>query len=295
MGVEAEFDLLKLEAGDSVLELAPAIGGGVASLDIGGHEILRRADWDALQRRSPLGLAEFPMAPWVNRVAGGRCLIDGEEIDVSSDPAADPLGLHGLAWRRPWAIAERCIDMALLKLDWPGGPMWPFPFEMTRRFVVGADRLTVEAVLRNTGDRRMPAALGFHPYFPSSGAVLRATVAGAWINAPDGIPQRWSAIADAARLTAGVAVRDLDLDHCFTGWDGQAMLGWPTHALIIDADPPTSFLQVYTPKDAGYFCIEPQTAMPDALNRTLGEGGLQMLAPLQSLTLRLQLRTSPGA
>ena len=295
MGVERGIEQVRLEVGGAVLDLAPRIGGGIAGLAIAGRDILRRAEPGALVARSPLGLAEFPMAPWVNRVANGRFTAFGEQVHVASDPGSDPLGLHGLAWRLPWSIVEQRTDMTSLRLDWPGGPRWPYPFEMTRRFVLSPDRLAIDAVLRNLGRRPMPAALGFHPYFPSSSAMLQATVAGAWTTSPEGIPAIWSRGPDAERLTAGVAVSDLDLDHCFTGWSGRAVLAWPTHQIAIETEPAARFLQVYAPPGGAYVCVEPQTAMPDALNRAPEDGGLTILAPQEVLTLRLRLLFSPAA
>jgi aldose 1-epimerase len=292
VGVEPGNDQVRLEVGGAVLELAPGIGGGIAGLSILGRDILRRADPDALASGYPLGLAEFPMAPWVNRVAGGRFSDSGTVVQVTADAQNDPLGLHGLAWRLPWAVAERTADMALLRLDWAGEARWPYPFELTRRFVLCSDHLAIDARLRNLGTRPMPAALGFHLYFSSHGAALQAAVKGAWAVTADGIPTSWSETLDAERLSAGAAVRSLDLDHCFTGWDGRAALTGPTHRIAIATEPAASFLQVYAPPDADFFCVEPQTAMPDALNRDLREGGLTMLGKQQVLALRLRLHWS---
>ncbi len=69
--------MLRLDHAGSVLELAPEIGGGVARLMLAGHEILRPTSPRAIIAGSPLGLSEFPMAPWVNRVAAGKFGLDG--------------------------------------------------------------------------------------------------------------------------------------------------------------------------------------------------------------------------
>ena len=295
MGVERGKFPVRLEAGDAVLDLAARIGGGMAGLSIAGQDILRRAKPDALAAGSPLGLAEFPMAPWVNRVAGGRFADAGAVVQVTSDANSDPLGLHGLAWRLPWVVDEQTADTALLRLDWAGEARWPYPFRLTRHFVLSADHLAIEACLRNLGNRPMPAALGFHPYFPSRGAMLQASVSGAWAVAPDGIPTAWGQTPDAEQLSAGAAVSGLDLDHCFTGWNGEAELNWPSHRIAIATEPAAAFLQVYTPPGEDFFCVEPQTAMPDALNRDLRESGLMMLGANQVLAMRLRMHWSrPG-
>ena len=53
------------------------------------------------------------------------------------------------------------------------------------------------------------------------------------------------------------------LDNCFTGWNGEARIPGPR----IHADGIFGNLQVFTPAGADFFCVEPVSHVPDAINR----------------------------
>lgn len=277
---------VSLKVGDAELKLAPELGGGVAGLKLGGRDILRPAGGDS---RSPLALAEFPMAPWVNRLAGGRFVWNGAEVRVSDAPGHDPQGLHGIAWRAQWTVAELSENVALLAMSWAGGDGFPFAFEISRRFELAEDRLRASMRLRNTGAREMPAAMGFHPYFPSPGAVLTAAVSRGWTTDADNLPAARAMAAEAALLAAGAQVQQLQLDTCFDGWDGLAQIAWPSHAIEMRATF-APFLQVYTPAGADFFCVEPQSAMPDGFNRPSATAGWTRLGAGEEIALDFEIR-----
>ncbi len=281
--------LLRLRTGNAELLIAPEIGGGIAALRFGGIEALRPASAKNLADGDPLGLAEFPMAPFVNRVAGNSFSWHGQRITLAPAKAGSGEALHGIAWQQPWQVMETQPDAALLAVEIMPTQAWPFACRLTRRFTMSPRALRVDMMLSAGPDQAMPAALGFHPYFPAAGATIAAQTQSAWIASPEGIPTSVHAIPAVEQLCGGVSVGALDLDHCFTGWDGNARLYWPSHALTLRAAPNPGFLQIYTPKGADYFCIEPQSAMPDAFNRPAETSGAMRLAPGQSQSLRLEI------
>jgi aldose 1-epimerase len=271
--------LLHLRKGRATLDLAPSIGGGIAALRIGERDVLRPASSDALDRREPRGLAEFPLAPYVNRIRDGRFSWQGESFTIAHPCPGERHPLHGLAWQRAWQVVSVSAAHAVLSLQSPQSAEWPFPFELTRAFTLEDDTLSIDMRLRAAGDRPMPAAIGSHPYFPAAKAVLRARVAEIWTTSEDGIPVVRTPSPDAARLAAGVAVADLALDHCFTTLDGTVSIVRPGLHLTMDTHPRQPFVHIYTPAGANYFCVEPQSAMPDAVNQAAGDSGLRLLGP----------------
>jgi aldose 1-epimerase len=82
-------------------------------------------------------------------------------------------------------------------------------------------------------------------------------------------------------FAAGRAVREVALDHGFVGWSGNAVMGWPDRTVTLTA-PECRFLHVYTPKNRGFFCVEPQNAAPGALNR----GEAAVVAPGERARIR---------
>lgn len=284
---------LRLEAGASLLVLAPR-HGAIARLVLAGREILRQAPEQGSNAADPLHMGEFPMAPWVNRIAGGRFTWDGRETDVSSGPGGDPQGLHGVCWRTSWSVVDSAPSEAVLGMEWRATEGWPFPFRCRRRFTLTGDQLAIDCSLQNTGVHTMPAALGFHPYFPATGARLTAATSGAWLTDAAGLPAAQGLEDVSARMRDGLKVGEEVLDNCFVGWDGSARIAWPTHAIMMRTAPPLRFLQIYAPAGAGHFCVEPQSAMPDAFNRDPGAGGLVTLDPGAILSASLYIRLVPA-
>ncbi len=115
-----------------------------------------------------------------------------------------------------------------------------------------------------------PFGIGFHPYFPDAAdARLTAAVTGAWMVDADLIPTRWAPGAPFADWGTGAAVRGAELiDHCHTGWDGEATIarGPGRPKLRVTASPNLAHLHIYAPPQEDFFCIEPVSHAPNALN-----------------------------
>ncbi len=73
-------------------------------------------------------------------------------------------------------------------------------------------------------------------------------------------PDRW-------RHQAGQRVLESRLDNCFTGWDGAADIVAGDASLRIEASAKLRSVQVFTPSWADFFCVEPVSHVPDAVNR----------------------------
>lgn len=283
-----------LKAGNSIATLAPEVGGGISGLVLAGHAILLRERSVDADDTDPRNLGEFPMAPWVNRIANGRFAWQERQISVADGPGRDPQGLHGIGWRLSWSASDISETEVTLGFTWDGGSGWPFPFKFTRRFILEPCGLKIEARLTNLGTQPMPCAIGFHPYFPTRGAVVRAKTSGGWITDRAGLPAT-SGLADvAARMRAGLVVADESLDNCFVGWDGVVIIDWPTHTLTMRTEPALRYLQVYSPVDGDRFCFEPQSAIPDAFNRDPATSGVSVLPPGADLSASLHLHVTPA-
>ena len=284
-----------LKAGNSVATLAPDVGGGISELILAGHEILLRERNVDADDADPRNLGEFPMGPWVNRVANGRFAWQEREICVADGPGQDPQGLHGIGWRRSWSISDRSETEATLGIKWDGGAGWPFPFRLTRRFVLEPCGLKIEARLTNLGSQAMPSAIGFHPYFPTRGAVVRAKTSAGWITDGAGLPASVGLQDVAARFQPGLFIADEPLDNCFVGWDGVVVIDWPTHTVTMRTEPALRYLQVYSPVNGDRFCVEPQSAIPDAFNRDPATSGVCILPPGADFSVSLLLNVTPNA
>ncbi len=83
------------------------------------------------------------------------------------------------------------------------------------------------------------------------------------------------------------------VDNCYTGWQEPASIQQPEEGfrIVQSASAEATFLQFFTPTGADYFCAEPMSAMPDAVNRpeTPPETGLRTLMPGATFSIAMSI------
>ena len=312
MGADATegTSLVELQAGDLHLALAPGVGGSIASFtrrwqeDGRSRELhwLRPASSEGLANRNPLAMASFPLVPFCNRIREGRATFEGREIRFPPNhPAEDsPHPLHGIGWQRPWRIESAGAARAVLSLDVPAGPAWPWAFSARQVFELRAEGLTVSMTLTNEDTAAMPAGIGHHPYFPHEpGTRMTAATVQVWEADEEVMPTGLAETEVVRRLREGALLADLHTDNNFTGWSRQAVIEWPAHAggparsLVMQAEAPLDYFVLYCQRGFDYFCAEPVSQCTDWLNladrfpqKALGGS---RLAPGETLTARFTL------
>ena len=143
----------------------------------------------------------------------------------------------------------------------------------------------------------MPAGLGLHPYFVA-GPDSRLRFSSLWLWQCDGdqLPTHRDDPARLADWEAGASGRQPRLiDHCYTGWRGNAVLSAPAGEIILAARGAHS-IHIHIPPGAGIIGLEPVTQVPDAVNRpeSATETGLRILDPGQSLSLSMSITVLQG-
>ncbi|TSD84653.1 hypothetical protein FFK22_031375, partial [Mycobacterium sp. KBS0706] len=129
-------ETVQLRAGDSGVDIVPAIGGGIAAYWTGSGDA--RRDWlrpaasEALAAGSPLGLANFPLTPFSNRIREGRFRFRGREVALPLN-TRERHQLHGHGWQRPWTVLERSATRCVLVDDY-AADAWPFPYRARQEF-----------------------------------------------------------------------------------------------------------------------------------------------------------------
>jgi aldose 1-epimerase len=276
-----ETSLVTLRAGDFEAIIAPEIGGSLAALTYKGSDVLRHASAKAVSDQDPYGMACYPMLPYANRIKDGRFEWGGVSYAVPPNASPHPHPMHGVGWQSKWTVMWTEATRIGLLMEHDGSEAWPFAFAAGLAYELTPDGLTITLGLTNLSDIDAPVTFGFHPYFPSDAARITAVTSGFWEAATDCIPTRHVPKADVnGTVTTGVAVDTLRLDHCLTGWDGAALIEHSGLAVRMEADEAFSMLHLYTPEGRGYFCAEPVSAMPDALNRGVDDnpGTLRLAA-----------------
>ena len=95
--------MVQLQAGDLSLDLAPEIGGSIASFRKAGIDVMRPLTDAARSAKNVLGVASFPMIPYANRIDGNQFSFEGERYAVPPNNGAEPFNVHGTGWTSPWS------------------------------------------------------------------------------------------------------------------------------------------------------------------------------------------------
>ena len=275
---------IALHAGDLRLTLAPDLGGSILSFTKGAVDLLRSTLAGATDA---LETACFPLVPYANRLDRGRFVFGGRTASLERNMAGQPHPLHGDGWRGEWGVVDREAASATLVFD-AGGSKWPWTYAASQIVRLSPSSLRLELEVTNLDSAPGPFGIGFHPCFPrSSEARLTASVAGVWLADAELLPTRWAPGASMADWDAGAPVRGSKvIDHCHTGWAGEAWIDYgPSRPkLRLTASPELSHLHVYAPPQNDFFCVEPVSHAPNALNMAEPQAqGVRILLPGQSL------------
>ncbi|NKX53245.1 aldose 1-epimerase family protein [Arthrobacter mobilis] len=266
---------------------------------------LRLFERDGVQLTETFGDSEIPpgaagilLAPWPNRVAGGRWLLHGrpQQLDIT-EPGRGHAS-HGLLRNTGYQPVERSASAVVLRAEI--FPQHGYPFRLTHQVRYAIDDgggLAVTQSLTNHSAEPAPAALGAHPYLRLGGVEtgqLTLTVPGDTCLAADEslIPTEALPAAGALDLRGGAGVAGLALDTAYTGLrrdpdgrvrctlsapDGRSVALWQdeafpyVHILVTDRYPGRTVA----------VAVEPMTAPANAFNS--GQG-LTWLAPGETLS-----------
>ncbi|TCM21707.1 aldose 1-epimerase [Novosphingobium sp. PhB165] len=271
--------MIVLGAGDYRLELDPARGGSVTRFDWQGKALMRPASGPSI-----FDVASFPLVPFSNRIAHGRFRADSREVALAPNfPGSDhPHPLHGFGWLAAWDVVEASDFHAVLQHVHPAGE-WPWAYRARQVFHLDESGLVLGLSVTNLSAERMPAGLGFHPYFPRDHATrYRGAHRGEWRNTAECLPLMLDTRGEARDWWEGEPVDARAVDTAYTEREGPLTIEWPLRNLALTLAPSDILgtTVVFTPAGEDYFCVEPVSHATDAHNREPEE--LAWLAPGES-------------
>lgn len=278
---------ITLQAGALHLAVRPDLGGSLAGLWHQGIAVLRSIEPELL--RGPRQSACFPLLPYSNRLGQRRFTWRGRAYTTQANFDDSPHSLHGVGWLRRWHVMshEPGQESSRLSLRYPHTPdgHWPFAFEADQHITLTPHEMQLDLALRNTDTREQPAGLGWHPYFSRhANSHLKMEVTTRW--ELDALKLPTSPLAHEG-IDAGLGA--LDLDHCFGGWRGAALIRDERFLLRLSSTLP--YVVVFTPPAQAHFCVEPVSHVNNAINQ--GEPALQgmvALAPGEVLAASMTLQ-----
>jgi aldose 1-epimerase len=274
---------VKLAAGAWEATLRPEVGGALASLRLGGEDVLRAMPPAAT---NPLAAACFPLVPYANRIRDGRFAFGGRAVQLPLNFLPQRHSLHGLGWQRPWHAIQRSEAEAVLVDEYDGSGAWPWAWRAEQHVALDETGLSIALSLTNRSDHAMPAGLGLHPYFRRR-PETRVRFAATGVLEVDDEFMPSGAIAPADRFGAwneGAFLPAELVDNCHVGWSGLVEIADDLGRIAMTATG-APHLHVYAPPGGAELCFEPVSHTPDAINRALGE--ITVLTPGATAQLRM--------
>ena len=270
--------VLRDDAADSLLELAPARGGLVTRARIGGVELLYLDDATfhdtGKNVRGGIPIC-FPIA---GRLGAESVVFEGCTIRLPQ---------HGFARNLSWDVVEEG-DRLTIALESSDATRAGFPFEFELRVtyrIVGAS-VSIESQITNKDRVAMPAQIGFHPYFwvpaaAKAGAAIEAAATAAFDN------KTGVRVAYSAPALGGEEV-DLHLLDVRGGGVRLRAPGRPTLRVDYGGFP---IVVIWTLPNREFVCVEPWSAPAGALANMPGAPA----GALANMTGEWGLSIAPGA
>jgi aldose 1-epimerase len=233
--------MIELVAGEARVVVDPVAGGRVASIEVGGRELLVTG---ALGD-NPMAWGSYPMVPYAGRIRDAHFTFRGREVALPPDMA--PHAIHGCGYVTPWDVLDEALDSCELQvgLTWPLGGTAHQHVQLTPQALVCV--LTVVA-----GHEAMPVTIGWHPWFRKPEA--------------DELHFESMYVRDAAGIPTGqlAAPAARPWDECFIGPRGRLALHTADGLTVVVASDCDHWVVYDQPLHAT--CVEPQSGPPDAVH-----------------------------
>lgn len=104
------------------------------------------------------------LAPWPNRLDGGRYTFDGVTAQAALDEPERSNAIHGLVRWLPWEQRSREASAVMAGRLLHPTPGYPFTLDLQVEYRLVDDGLVVTTSAANVGTGPLPFGLGFHPY-----------------------------------------------------------------------------------------------------------------------------------
>ncbi|MDO9360946.1 MAG: aldose 1-epimerase [Polaromonas sp.] len=281
-------DVITLSEGGLRCEVKPALGGCIAGLWLDGIPVLRSTPANALLSVRLAG--SYPLVPFSNRIGHATLKWQGTSHPLVQNNGPEPHAIHGIGWQRPWQVLEQEEQYLMLACEHHSDAAWPFAFDASQTFRIHGGALELTLSMTNQSALPAPAGLGWHPYFakrPGSHVAFRAT--GRWEMSADKLPTHRQ---PSPGLDADCA--QLDVDHCFDGWDGAVELR--DEQLRTRITSSLGRLVVFTNPTRDFVAIEPVSHVNNAVNLLQAGAadedalGIRVLAPGESMSAQVSIQ-----
>lgn len=251
---------------------------------------LRIYQRDGVDLVEPFSANELPpsgsgilMAPWGNRVRGGKWVLDGKDQQLDITEPSRGNASHGLLRNTGYALESRTDSSVTLSAQIY--PQHGFPFRMRHAatYMLDADgHLSVTQQLTNLSSEKAPAALGAHPYLrmgdmTTTQLTLNISARQAFLADEGLIPVSLDLVRGDTDFRGGKSLKDVRVDvaltsleaaedgnfhHVLSAPDGRSVELWQEPVFQIAH---VFVTENYRDRELAV-AVEPMTAPADAFN-----------------------------
>ena len=137
------------------------LGAGLRELLFGDQPVIAGYDADEL----PPGGAGQLLAPWPNRIDGGRYVFRATEFQLALTEPEHANAIHGLTRWMAWTPVRQDADAVVLRSGPHGQQGYPFCLQIDAEYRLDPGTgLHVAITASNGGSRAAPYGTGSHPY-----------------------------------------------------------------------------------------------------------------------------------
>lgn len=305
-----QFVELNLDSEPSVSATISTAGAALKRLTVGGTDLITITTGHELNPYAD-GLV---MAPWANRIDGGKWKLDGQELQLEINDPSMNNAIHGLVGEAVFEISnqtESSVTLAALIQPTSG---YPFNLEISVTYELTSDGIDVKHHAKNLSENAAPFVVGAHPYLQISGTPTEELEIKSSVRTVDLVNERKIPIGKQDISGSEFDITDwrelstCDFDHGFSNLvrdsngrahhllrspSGEVLEIWQSsemkYAFIFTPDFYTNNADE-TPRTA--IAIEPQTGPANAFN---SKEGLIWIEPNQAFDASWGLVFTPAS
>jgi aldose 1-epimerase len=265
--------------GDQVVVVAE-VGATLRTYSAGGLDVL---DGFSVDEPSSAGRGQV-LAPWPNRLDGGRYAFGGREGSAAIDEPELGNAIHGLVRWLPWGLGSRTEEAVALDCVLHPQPAYPWRLELGLEYRLGPEGLAISVRATNASAGPAPFGIGFHPYLtlgiPVDDVRLTISASRRLVTDERALPVGEEEVSGSEfDYAGGRPIGEAHLDTCFAGLargsDGRSRTRVETvdgvRAIEVWADDVFGYVQAYTgdtlepaSRRRQGLAVEPMTCPPNA-------------------------------
>ena len=156
---------LNQPAGGKTTAVVSTVGAALKRLCVDGIDLITPTTGHELNPYAD-GIV---MAPWANRIDGGRWKLDGKELQLEINDPSMNNAIHGLVSQTVFEVSYQTKSVVTLTTELQPTSGYPFNLEILVSYELTGKGIEVTHRAKNLSQQPAPFVFGAHPYLQISG------------------------------------------------------------------------------------------------------------------------------